>query len=97
MNYREAVIEIAENLREGYEKEGYNYFNKGIERLRKSITKSYFNSRDNKDTRNKVDTVIGAVTSEIFGNLNVTGEYDFRVVDNALMQLRQRGLLDNSN
>ena len=99
MDYREAIIDCVEYLRDGYGEKGYSIFN-NIDLLRKNLESGYFSAqkKENLFVMNDsvpviIDHMIGSVISEIFGDLYMTGRYNFDVVDNALNQLIRRGVV----
>ena len=101
MDYREAVIDCVEYLREGYKIEGFAIFN-NVDLLKENLKSGYLiEQRKGNSSENHfpisitIDSIIGSVISEIFGDLYIMGEYNFNVVDNALAQLHRKGLISN--
>jgi len=90
MDYKEAIKNIIEYFKEGFERDGPRIFN-NINNLRERLTIDHLNSYSDKEFSIS-DHLISSVISEIFGDLYITGEYNFNVADNALEQLIRRGL-----
>ncbi len=101
MDYREAVIDCVEYLRDGYKREGIAIFN-NIDSLRENLKAGYFSEQKEENSFEDhhspaiiVDHIVSSVISEIFGDLYATGQYNLNVVDNALAQLRRRGVISH--
>lgn len=98
MKYRGAISSIVAYLREGYEQKGINIFN-DLEPIRYRLMPYFSNQEKKEKWRNSeppsftIDCIIASVMSEIFGDLYITGEYNFNIVDNALDQLKRRGIV----
>ncbi len=104
MDYKKTVEDIVEYFKEGFEREGQGIFN-DIDNLKERLNEVYLYTCSDrsfdlvteglKKYSLITDHLISSVISEIFGDLYITGEYNFNVVDNALEQLRRRGLITN--
>lgn len=91
MDYKKAIEDIADYFRSGYEREKQRFFNESTESLESQLLRDYFSNEDNKESKKVINHLIGAVISEIFGELETTGRYNFLIDDNALDQMRRRG------